>query len=71
MEDKYCGHCSTLLVQREDEKLCHFARRKHCDHNCAVSRQKKRVKFEPPPVVVKRYIPGTPEFKEIARLYGG
>ena len=66
-------------ARKEKENWQAWVKRKCCDKSCAATAKIRRVRptiiIVPVPyqqrVHVKQYIPGTPEFKQIAALYGG
>lgn len=67
--------CNKPLHQREKESRANWKKRLFCDKSCAASGNANKVKkptvTPEEKVHLKRYIPGTPEFKAIAQLYGG
>ena len=77
--DRNCSACGAQLVRKEKENWQAWVKRKCCDKSCAATAKIRRVRptiiIVPVPyqqrVHVKQYIPGTPEFKQIAALYGG
>lgn len=76
--DRWCPACGTKLVRRAREQWQAWIKRQTCDRSCAAMgsvRVRKHpaelAKEEQLRVHVKQYIPGTPEFRQIAALYGG
>jgi len=73
---KPCKTCGATLERKEGEHKQAWVKRLFCDKACAAKNNSgHRVKI---PIAsfedrlhLKRYIPGTPEFKAIAALYGG
>jgi len=73
---KHCVHCETLLVRKEGEHRQAWEKRKYCNKSCAAfgSTRSKAV-FEGSTVEdemrlgLVRYVRGTDEFNQIARLY--
>lgn len=76
--DRWCPTCQNLLVRREGENWQAWKKRQYCDKSCAAfgSTRIRRpvavvVQEEQVRVGCVQYIPGSPEFQQIAALYGG
>ena len=76
--ERDCPACGKRLVRREGENWQAWKKRKTCSKQCAAmgSVRIRRpvvevVKEEQLRVGCVQYMPGTPEFQQIAALYGG
>lgn len=67
--------CNKPLFKRENESWANWKKRLSCNKSCAASYKATQAKLPvsstEAKVHVKIYIPGSPEFNAIAKLYGG